>query len=100
MWPGFQGEEKHRNPSLSLLLLRNLTRMRIESSMLEVTRTILKQNSFENFSFQTKEMTVCRAAMPGIQGFPRLETPTTYEYLTGMTLLSSTGRFFDTMVLV
>lgn len=68
--------------------------------MLEVTRTILKENSFDNLPFQTKEIIVCRAAMSSIQGFPRLETPTTYEYLTGITILASTGRFFDTMLLV
>ena len=34
----------------------------------------------------------------GIQRFSHLEAPTEYQYLTGITKLIPTGRFFDTII--
>jgi hypothetical protein len=34
----------------------------------------------------------------GIQGFPHLDIPTKYQYLTSITTLIPTGRFFDTII--
>ena len=36
--------------------------------------------------------------IPCIQRFSHLDIPTKYQYLTGVTILIPTGRFFDTII--
>lgn len=104
MWPGSQEEEqKHRNPSLCFFsdLDNNDADIELFHAWDYEKYTIAEQFWEPPISNQG-DYYVPSSNAPGILTIPRLETPTTYEFLTGIPILASaTGRIlFDNMISV